>query len=221
MLQVQEKIYPPQILLMEDEPNVAKGLEIVLSDEGYRVDLALTGRSALEKFKRQGVDLLVADLRLPDMDGMEVIRQVKDRRPDTGVVVITGYSNVPTAVKAMKLGAFDFLPKPFTDDEFKFTVNEALKRKRVLSVVELTETEEGRLIQKREVIRVLERAADELYFSRDLMERGSKALEGYKLSSEAKAAIVSGDLKWLMVNVGELTEQQLHWVLHRLQREIW
>jgi len=181
----------------------------------------LTGRSALETFKRKGVDLLVADLRLPDMDGLEVIRQVKDRRPDTSVIVITGYANVPTAVKAMKLGAFDFLPKPFTDDEFKSTVNEALKRKRSLSVLELTETEEGRLIQKREVIRVLERAADELYFSRDLMERGSKALEGYNLSNEAKAAIVSGDLNWLMTNIGELNEQQLQWVLHRLQREIW
>jgi len=89
----------------------------------------MTGQGALDSFSRKGFDLLVADLRLPDIDGIEVIKKVKDERPETGVVVITGYSTVSSAVKAMKLGAYDYLPKPFTEDEFKKAVFEALKEK--------------------------------------------------------------------------------------------
>lgn len=119
----------PQVLIMEDEVSVAKGLGMVLSEEGYYVDLAMTGSSALDSFNQKMFDLLVADLRLPDIDGMEVIKQVKRRRPDTEVLVITGYSTVNTAVEAMKLGASDYLSKPFTDDEFLSAVKGALVTK--------------------------------------------------------------------------------------------
>ena len=123
----------PQVLIMEDEVSVAKGLGMVLSEEGYHVDLAMTGRSALDSFNQKIFDLLVADLRLPDIDGMEVIRQVKRRRPDTEVLVITGYSTVNTAVEAMKLGASDYLSKPFTEDEFLSAVKGALVTKEILA----------------------------------------------------------------------------------------
>jgi NADH-quinone oxidoreductase subunit E len=127
MEQVQETIHAepriwPQILVMEDEMSVAKGLELVLSEEGYTVDLAMTGRSALDSCSQKAFDLLIADLRLPDIDGMEVIKKVKNNRPDTEVIVVTGYSTVPSAVEAMKLGATDYLSKPFTDDELMSAV---------------------------------------------------------------------------------------------------
>ena len=123
----------PQILIMEDEMSVAKGLEMVLTDEGYTVDLAMTGRSALDSFNQKTFDLLIADLRLPDIDGMEVIKEVRQRRPDTGVIVITGYSTVPSAVEAMKLGAADYLPKPFTEEEIMTAVKDAISvRKEVV-----------------------------------------------------------------------------------------
>lgn len=121
----------PHILIMEDELSVAKGLGMVLSEEGYSVDLAMTGRSALDNVNSKIFDLLVADLRLPDIDGMEVIKQVKQRQPDTEVLVITGYSTVNTAVEAMKLGASDYLSKPFTEDEFISAVKVALDKKGV------------------------------------------------------------------------------------------
>jgi NADH-quinone oxidoreductase subunit E len=120
----------PQILVMEDEPHLAKGIQMVLTDEGYAVDVAMSGRGAIDLFQQKMFDLLIADLRLPDIDGMDVISQVKRNRPETGVVVISGYSTLPTAVKAMKLGAFDFIAKPFTDDEIKSAVIEALKEKK-------------------------------------------------------------------------------------------
>ncbi len=120
----------PQILVMEDEISVAKGLQMILTEDGYFVDLAMTGKSALDTFNKKNFDLLLADLRLPDIDGMEVIREVKNVHPDTGIIVITGYSNVPTAVEAMKLGAHDYLSKPFTENEIKSAVQNALKGKK-------------------------------------------------------------------------------------------
>jgi len=203
---------------------VAKGLQMVLSEEGYAVDLAMTGQGALDRFEQKGFDLLVADLRLPDIDGMEVIRKVKARRPETGVVVITGYSTVSSAVEAMRLGANDYLPKPFTDEELKSAVADALQKKEpaiVKDFVEKVETEEGRLIQKQEVIRVLTRAGEDTAFWQDLLKNGSLALKDYKLSNRAKAAIVSGDLGWINRNVGQLTEAQLQWIRARLEMERW
>ena len=215
---------PPHILVMEDDLNVAKGLEMVLSEEGYAVNLAGTGELAMEAFRQKRFDLLVADLRLPDIDGMEVIKQVKEEKPETEVIVITGYGTTATAVTAMKLGVHDFLPKPFTEDQIKTSIDEALKKHAATTAeaaIKKAETEEEKLIQKREVLGVLSRTAEDLDFWRDLMENGSLALAEYRLSNEAKAAIASGDLKWINENVGELTQKQLMFIYKRLEREAW
>ena len=97
----------PQVLIMEDEASVAKGLGMVLSEEGYSVDLAMTGRSALDSFNQKIFDLLVADLRLPDVNGMDVIKQVKEEKPETEVIVITGYGTAAfsAASAARMIGA--------------------------------------------------------------------------------------------------------------------
>jgi YesN/AraC family two-component response regulator len=184
----------------------------------------MTGGSALDHFYKKSFDLLVADLRLPDIDGMEVVRQVKESKPETEVIVITGYSTVDSAVEAMKLGAFEYLPKPFTDDQFKQVVEGALKEKKAVAVAKPAvdfETEEGRLIQKREVIRVLDRTAEDSDFWLELMEKGSEALGEYQLSGRARYAITQGDLNWINENVGELTQKQLMFIYKRLEREAW
>ena len=215
---------PPHILVMEDDLNVARGLEMILNEEGYEVNLAGTGALAMKAFNEKRYDLLVADLRLPDIDGMEVIKQVKSDKPDTEVVVITGYGTTAAAVEAMKIGVHDFLPKPFTDDQIKSAVNEALVTQAIRAEEKATkkaETEQEKLIQKRAVSQVLNRTAEDAEFWKDLMENGSTALENYQLSMEAKAAIVSGDLKWINENVGELTQKQLMFIYKRLEREAW
>lgn len=215
---------PPQILVMEDDLSVAKGLEMVLGEEGYIVNLAGTGELAMAAFRKKRFDLLVADLRLPDIDGMEVIKKLKEEKPETEVIVITGYGTTAKAVTAMKLGVHDFLPKPFTEDQIKTSIDEALQKrapKAVEAAVKKAETEEEKLIQRREVVRVLSRTADDLDFWRDLMENGSLALMDYQLSDEAKAAIAAGDLKWINANVGELTQKQLMFIYKRLEREAW
>ena len=217
-----EPTYRPHVLLVEDESTIAKGLEMVMREEGYEVDMADTGQGALKKFWAKDFDLMVADLRLPDIDGMEVIQRVRESWPETKVVIITGYPSVSSAVQAVKLGGSDYLREPFTDDEFITAVEKALEDREKSSMEELiTETQSERLIQRQEVIRALERASQDQTFWHDLMEKGSEALQDYRLSRTAKAAIVSGDLNWIMENVGELTEEQLLFIYKRLEREAW
>lgn len=214
----------PRILIMEDEPSLAEGLKMVLSEQGYRVSVADTGIRALGSLAGKDYDLMVADLRLPDMDGMEVLRLIRETKPETEVIVMTGYASVVSAVESMKLGALDYLPKPFTEDEFKAVVEKAFEVKKQAVPEERIAppvTEQERLIQRREVSRVLDRTAQDRTFWRDLMELGSEALKGYHLSNEAKAAIVSGDLSWINQNVGELTQKQLMFIYKRLEREAW
>jgi len=212
----------PNVLVVEDEFSLAKGLQMVMDEEGYAVDMTDTGQGALDKFRTKDFDLMVADLRLPDIDGMEVIQRVHEKRPETKVVIITGYPSVSTAVQAVKMGVSDYLRKPFTDDEFRAAVGTALKdREKGSMELLIEETEKERLIQGQEVIRVLERAYQNKAFWRDLMENGSEALRDYRLSHNAKAAIVSADLNWIRENVGELTEEQLLFVHRRLEREAW
>ena len=215
---------PPHILVMEDEETVARGLEMVLEEEGYDVDLAFTGARALETFARGDIDLVVADLRLPDSDGLEIIKIVKERKPETEVVIITGYSSVSSVVDAMKIGVADYLPKPFTENEIKVAISNALNKERS-AAEEKSETSpeitEENLIQKREVLEVLERTNRDVEFARNLLEGDSSALNEYVLSWAAKAAITSGDLNWLNRNVGELTDEQMIFVNKRLQREAW
>ena len=216
---------PPKILLMEDEVNVARGLKMILNEEGYEVDMATTGQSALDQSDQKTFDLLIADLRLPDMDGLEVIRHVKGEHPDTEVVVITGYPSVATAVESMKTGAFDFLPKPFTEEEFRAVIESALHKMKGETVAEPESapglSDAAELIQKREVLRVLIRTTEDKSFWRDLMKPGSEALEEYQLSAEAKAAIHFGDLMWLNDHVGGLTQKQLMFIYKLLEREAW
>lgn len=179
----------PEILLMEDETNVAKGLQMVLEEEGYHVDLATTGRGALSTFDRKNVDLLVADLRLPDMDGMDVIKQVKKDRPETEVIVITGYGTVDSAVEAMKSGVKDYLSKPFTDDEFKATVQGVIQDKGKVFTrdrpADLGEPE--KLIRKDEVIKALRRASEPADSASDFIGFRSAASRIYGLAERLKA----------------------------------
>ena len=204
-----------RILVMEDDQSISAALDMILTEAGYDVEVAETGEDALELFEQKGFDLLIADLKLPGIGGIEVIRQVKEKKPETEVIVITGVGTQPIAEEAMTLGAHDFLPKPFTDDQIKTAINEALKHHdagpfHLFSV-----------IQKREVLGVLSRAADDQKFWDDLMELGSEALGKTQLISDAKAAIASGDLKWINENVGELNQKQLRFIYKRLERETY
>jgi len=102
-----------------------------LSDEGYKVELAENGEQGLEKIRKKSHDLILLDLRMPGLDGMEVLGMICEADPAAVVVVITGYATIESAVDAMKRGAYDFLPKPFTSDALLAIARRAIASKRL------------------------------------------------------------------------------------------
>ena len=122
-----------RILVIDDEPVMADSLRTNLIEEGYSVDTAATGAEAIELFDQGGHHLAICDLQLPDMDGLEVMRHMKDARPTTEVIVVTGYGSVARAVEATKAGAFYFVEKPFDFEEIQPLVDKALERRELVA----------------------------------------------------------------------------------------
>ncbi len=125
-----------RILVVDDEPMMADSLKQNLSEEGYTVDTASNGAEALELFDRGGHHLAICDLQLPDMDGLDVLRHIKDTRPATEVIVVTGYGTVARAIEATKAGAFDMVEKPFDFDVLRFRLDKALERRELMAETE-------------------------------------------------------------------------------------
>jgi DNA-binding NtrC family response regulator len=113
------------ILLVEDEESIRENLTEVLEMQGYRVIAASSGEEGLKAAGSRGIDIVLTDLRLPGMSGIDVIRAVKARSPSTACIVITGYASVESAVEAMRAGAFTYLEKPFGRDELMVTIEKA------------------------------------------------------------------------------------------------
>src|SRR6266705_3290462 len=122
-----------RILIVDDEPMMTDSLRQHLEEEGYSVDTAATGAQGVELFDQGGHHLAICDLQLPDMDGLEVMRHMKDARPTTEVIVVTGYGSVPREVEATKAGAFYFVEKPFELEELQPLVDKALERRELLA----------------------------------------------------------------------------------------
>ncbi|MBU0516175.1 MAG: response regulator [Proteobacteria bacterium] len=118
----------PTILIVDDEPVVVQGCRRVLQGQGYRVVDAENGRIGLEMLERVRPDLVLLDLKMPVMDGLEFLRRALDIDPDQVVVVITGLGTVEAAVEAMKHGAYDLLTKPFTPEQLRLAARRALER---------------------------------------------------------------------------------------------
>ena len=121
-----------RILVVDDEPIVVRSCQRILAGSAYVIDTARDGPEALGKIAAAPVDLVILDIKMPGMDGVEVLRHVKETHPDTEVIMVTGLSQIDTAVQCMKLGAFDYLPKPFDPEQLKTVVGRALERQRLL-----------------------------------------------------------------------------------------
>jgi len=116
------------ILVIDDEQIVHESVRRILEEEGYRVDGALRVDQALDMLSKESYDLVLTDLMMPDRSGMEAVEAVARDQPDCGVVMFTGFATVDSAVESMKLGALDYLPKPFTPDELIEVTEKAIKQ---------------------------------------------------------------------------------------------
>ncbi|MCX5685087.1 MAG: response regulator [Planctomycetota bacterium] len=198
-----------RILVVDDEPVVTKSCRRILGDAGYRVDTATSVQEGLSRAVAGDFDLVMTDLRFPEMSGMDLVRALRNKRPEVAVVIITGYGSVPTAVEAVKLGVSDFVEKPFTPEQIMEVVIRAVGGRSPPAVQ----------IEADQVRQVLRLAARDPTFSRRLLAEGSHVLSGYALSPAAKAAIASGDIAWVEKECGELSLEERVWLKQRLETE--
>src|ERR1700761_8263511 len=133
-----------KILIIDDEVNVALLLSKFLTRNGFEVQTATTGNNALEHLKSGDYSLVLCDFRLEDTDGREMLKSIKTTYPNTGVIIITGYSDIKMAVELIKMGAYDYITKPLYPDEILNTINKALETQNAL----LGESTEARIQPK-------------------------------------------------------------------------
>lgn len=120
---------PTRILLVDDEEDFVEMLSLRLQEVGEKVTPAYSGRECLEKLAQTDIDVVILDVKMPGMDGIETLQEIKKRYPLVEVIMLTGHGTTKTAVEGMKLGAFDYLLKPADFDELTRKLVEARKRK--------------------------------------------------------------------------------------------
>lgn len=123
-----------KILVVDDERDMRWLLMRVLRDQGFEAVAAEDGQAALEQISREPPDVVLLDLKMPGLNGIQVLEQVKGMAPQMPVVIVTAYGDLPSAVQAMRLGAYDYLTKPFDHDEILFTVTRALEKGELAAV---------------------------------------------------------------------------------------
>jgi DNA-binding NtrC family response regulator len=204
-----------RVLVIDDERIVLDSITKILKEENFEVDVTLSGRQGLEWAIAKDYDIVLTDLRMPDIGGMRVLRDVKRAKPAVPVVIITGFSTVKSAVEAMKLGAAEYLEKPFAPDALVKVIQKAFH------IAATTPPEDQSLIHKEEILSVLERAATDYMLVYNLLHYGAEALDEFTLTAAEKLAILSGDIQWIENHVGKLSLTQRKWLEGRLSAEIW
>jgi two-component system phosphate regulon sensor histidine kinase PhoR len=124
--------FQPRILVVDDEKRIRDGCHKVLTQEGFEVDRAETGEAGIKMIEEAHYDIVLLDLKMPGLSGFDVLGNVKALHPDTVVIVITGYATVDHSIEAMKKGAFDFIPKPFSPEQLRVVVSKAIEHTRTL-----------------------------------------------------------------------------------------
>jgi DNA-binding NtrC family response regulator len=121
----------PRVLVVDDELNICQSCTKILAKMNCEVEYALNGYDALKMMETEPFDIIITDLKMSSLGGMEVLRRVKEAYPDTPVIVMTGYASVSSAVEVMKIGALDYLPKPFTPEELRAIVRQATTERKI------------------------------------------------------------------------------------------
>ena len=202
-------------LVIDDEEVVLKSISRILTAEGYDVDVSQSGRQGLDWAIRRQYDIVLTDIRMPDMGGIRVLRDIRKVKPSLPVVIITGYATMGSAAQALKLGATGYIEKPFTPDELSQVVSSAFTK------VATAPSEDQIPVHRDEMIKVLDRAASDQMFAEDLLRRRADGLSGYDLSGPEKLAILTGDIEWIENQIGPLTGSQRRWLELRKNTDMW
>lgn len=183
------------VLLVDDEESILKTLSFNLSQQGYKVETASSGEEGIEKFKRIEPDLVVTDLMMEGIDGIQVLETVKRLKKDTMVIVLTGYGSMNTVVEALRLGAYDYLQKPCDRHELSLKVAKCLEKQDLARMVDKLTLElvtaNSQLMRQMEEIKQNEEKLK--YYAKEL-ERSNKELESF-------AAIASHDLQEPLIKI--------------------
>src|SRR6266496_3917326 len=136
----------PSVLIVDDESAIRESLRGVLEDEGYDVSDAESGEACLDKLAKKAVDVVLLDIWLPGMDGLQTLENIRDLENAPEVIIISGHGTIETAVRATKLGAFDFLEKPLSIEKVTVVLNNAVQQRRLeLELSRLKESSDAKL----------------------------------------------------------------------------
>ncbi len=141
-----------KVLAVDDQADMRWFLAHLLLEQGFEVLTAEDGEEALERLKKGDPEVVLLDLKMPRLDGMQALEKIKEIAPEVPVIVVTAYGDVPSAVRAMKLGAYDYLTKPFNNEDLLYTIKRALERRELLSQVEHLRTQLESEVPLREVM---------------------------------------------------------------------
>jgi two-component system response regulator PilR (NtrC family) len=142
----------PHILVVDDELSMRELLEVLLSREGYQVTCAENGQNAISMIKKTAFDLLLCDIRLGDITGIDVLKALREQNQDTVVIMISAYASTEAAVEAMNEGAYDFVPKPFDNEELKQTIKNALSLRTIEHEKEILDDELKRTLHFEKIV---------------------------------------------------------------------
>lgn len=204
---------PVQILIVDDELITLSNLEIFLSKEGYGVQTADNGKKAIELLKKRSFDIVLTDLRMGEIDGMHVLQFCREKQPEAGVILITGFATIDTAVKAMKQGAFHYITKPFKFNEVHQVIKDAIVQtcpqrinRNLRKKLEEIQSYNGIITQDPTMIALLEKARDSACSDCSVMISGESGTGKELVAKYIHACSNRAKAPFIAVNCGAFTE---------------
>ncbi len=176
-----------KLLIVDDDTDLLSILGEIFSEEGYVVNTCSDGMEAIAKCREISYDLIIADIMLPGATGIEILREVRKIRPETMVILITGYASLETAINAIREGAYDYITKPFKLEQIKLAARNAFEKIALIN-------------ENKQLLKKLEKAYEELHLVKQIIGANGSPDERSNISSEnSEKTLISNDLTPLLI----------------------